>query len=259
MLATARSSGRSRPFEPARRPHGHDLPRQCPRARDHDQLPGRGADGEGSCVSVLKNAQHVCNLFASVLAGPAPADHDPPAYIGRCKPNFEPVAHGFHPVPVPGDPMPPRKDEHRPTSASHRRFSIWQVIILVFGEAWRRYLPVTHSRRSRCRRAAGPFLEAPTNEPSRSKKLTFSAVNCAHRGGAPGAADQVIVGDPAGIHGGPAAPHRGAVTVEPIRLCCPGVSSRRAPSGPRRRSRPRHRAENPDLRTVAPGQPQAVP
>src|SRR6266568_2844101 len=93
VTLAAASSGRFGTLVPSARPRRrHDLPGQCPRARDHDQLPSRGADGERSRVSSLKNAQDIGDLFADTWAGPALADHDPLAHIGGCKPTFTSVA-----------------------------------------------------------------------------------------------------------------------------------------------------------------------
>ncbi len=98
VTLTAASSGRLGAGAPsARRRWRHDLPGERPRERDHDQLPGRGADGEGSGVMRLENAQHVGDLFAAARAGPTPADHHPLTDIGGREMDFEPVAHAGHP------------------------------------------------------------------------------------------------------------------------------------------------------------------
>jgi hypothetical protein len=95
-----------------RRSRWHDLPRECPRARDDDQLSVGGADCEGIGVVLLEDAQNVGDLLAAIGAGPTPADHDPPTDVGGCEPDFEPVADGITPswcaaVQLPLDPVIP--------------------------------------------------------------------------------------------------------------------------------------------------------
>jgi hypothetical protein len=99
---TAASSWRLGAGTPsARRRWRDDLPGERPCVGDHDQLPIGGADGEGSRVMLLENAQDVGDLFAVACAGPAPADHDPLADIGGREPDFEPVAHVGQPFAQP--------------------------------------------------------------------------------------------------------------------------------------------------------------
>jgi hypothetical protein len=100
VCATAAESERSGAgAPPVLRRWRHHLPGKSAGGRDHDQRPVRGADGEGSRVILLENAQHVGDLFAVTRAGPAPADHDPLADIGGCEADLEPVAHAGHLVP----------------------------------------------------------------------------------------------------------------------------------------------------------------
>ena len=92
--AESERSGAGAP--PVLRRWRHHLPGKSAGGRDHDQRPVRGADREGSRVSLLENAQDVGDLFAVTRAGPAPADHDPLADIGGCEADVEPVAHAGH-------------------------------------------------------------------------------------------------------------------------------------------------------------------
>ena len=66
----------------------HYLPGEGAPCRDNDQLPVRGADREGTGVSLLKDAQDVGDHLAATLRGPAPADHDPLTDIGGCEPDL---------------------------------------------------------------------------------------------------------------------------------------------------------------------------
>ena len=79
------------------RPRGrHDLPRKCPRVRDHDQLPIRGPHGEAIGVMLFEDAKDVGDLLAVIWAGSAPADNDPLTDVGPGEPDREPVAHAGH-------------------------------------------------------------------------------------------------------------------------------------------------------------------
>lgn len=71
----------------------HHFAGQCAPSGDHDQSPVTGADREGMAVMLLENAQHVGDLLAIIWAGPAPADNDPLADVGRGEPDLKTVAH----------------------------------------------------------------------------------------------------------------------------------------------------------------------
>jgi hypothetical protein len=102
--ARRRVSGGLRTFTPLARPcRRHDLPGQCPCARDHDQLTSGGADSEGSRVGSYENAQDVGGFFAGTWVGSAPADHNSLAHVGGREPNFKPVAQHRSPAGNPGD------------------------------------------------------------------------------------------------------------------------------------------------------------
>jgi hypothetical protein len=92
----AASSGRIAAFVPPRPRGRHDLPRKCPRVRDHDQLPIRGPHGEAIGVMLFEDAKDVGDLLAVIWAGPAPADNDPLTDVGPGEPDREPVAHAGH-------------------------------------------------------------------------------------------------------------------------------------------------------------------
>jgi hypothetical protein len=62
---------------------------------DHQFAAGR-ADAEGAAVAVLESAEYAGDLAGDV-AGPAPADHHPPADVGGGEPGLEPEAHAGQP------------------------------------------------------------------------------------------------------------------------------------------------------------------
>ena len=96
VTRAAASSGRIAAFVPPRPRGRHDLPRKCPRVRDHDQLPIRGPHGEAIGVMLFEDAKDVGDLLAVIWAGPAPADNDPLTDVGPGEPDREPVAHAGH-------------------------------------------------------------------------------------------------------------------------------------------------------------------
>jgi hypothetical protein len=96
VTRAAASSGRIAAFVPPRPRRRHDLPRKCPRVRDHDQLPIRGLHGEAIGVMLFEDAKDVGDLLAVIWAGPAPADNDPLTDVGPGEPDREPVAHAGH-------------------------------------------------------------------------------------------------------------------------------------------------------------------
>jgi hypothetical protein len=66
----------------------HDFSGESTPGRDNDQLPVSGADGEGTAVSLLKNAQDVGDRLAATWHGPPPADDDALADVGGCEPDL---------------------------------------------------------------------------------------------------------------------------------------------------------------------------
>jgi hypothetical protein len=142
----------------ARRRRRHDLSGECALGGDHDKLPVGGADREGMGVMLLENAQDVGDLLAVIWAGPAPADHDPLTDIGRCEPDLEPVAHAGHLFRV-AVPCAAVGLAMAPSPAG----DVAGDVVGVIGQR------------------AG--IEAPPGDPSRSKNLAFSVVNCAHWSG----------------------------------------------------------------------------
>jgi hypothetical protein len=71
----------------------HDLSGESAFAGDDDEVPVSGADGEELWVVLLEDAEHVRDLLAGIWAGPAPADHNPLANIGRREPDLKPITH----------------------------------------------------------------------------------------------------------------------------------------------------------------------